>query len=299
MLTKVRLLRPGMPARLVPARSPGVGCAHGDRRQAGAADRGDRRDRPRDRRARSPSAAPPSSSARARGRSSRRSPPSLPGGGHSVVVSDLAEPGAAERLAAEATAAGADRPPRRQRRPARLRPALRLQRRRGRPRGPRQPRVADDPRPRAAAGDGRAPRRPPALRLLARRQGRLAARLRLQRDEVRPPRLRSRAARGPRRRRLPASASRSCCPGSSATPACSPTPAPRSRPASARRRPRRSPPASSRRSSRTRPRSRSRRSSSARSPASPTSSPAIAARAQRGGGTKVAEHVARGQTDKR
>ncbi len=31
---------------------------------------------------------------------------SLPGGGHSVVVSDLAEPGAAERLAAEASAAG-------------------------------------------------------------------------------------------------------------------------------------------------------------------------------------------------
>ena len=30
---------------------------------------------------------------------------SLPGGGHSVVVSDLAEPGAAERLAADATAA--------------------------------------------------------------------------------------------------------------------------------------------------------------------------------------------------
>ena len=31
---------------------------------------------------------------------------SLPGGGHSVVVSDLAEPGAAERLAADASAAG-------------------------------------------------------------------------------------------------------------------------------------------------------------------------------------------------
>jgi short-subunit dehydrogenase len=31
---------------------------------------------------------------------------SLPGGGHSVLVADLAEPGAAERLAAEATAAG-------------------------------------------------------------------------------------------------------------------------------------------------------------------------------------------------
>ena len=31
---------------------------------------------------------------------------SLPGGGHSVVVSDLAEPGAAERLAADATASG-------------------------------------------------------------------------------------------------------------------------------------------------------------------------------------------------
>lgn len=31
---------------------------------------------------------------------------SLPGGGHSVVVSDLAEPGAAERLAADATADG-------------------------------------------------------------------------------------------------------------------------------------------------------------------------------------------------
>ena len=158
--------------------------------------------------------------------------PRCPGGGHSVVVSDLAEPGAAESARRRGERRRDDRPARRQRRRCRA-PAGSTsfsteevaRARQG------QPRVADPARAGAAAGDERARLRPPRLRLLARRQGRLAARLDLQRDQVRPARLRAGAARGPRRdvrrRRLgrPARAS-------SATPACSPTPERSSRRAS-------------------------------------------------------------------
>ena len=77
--------------------------------------------------------------------------------------------------------------------------------------------------------------RPPRLRLLALGQGRQPPHLDLQRDQVRPARLRPRPAHRPRARR--GSASRSSHPASSAKPGCSPTPAPRRRRAWGPRRP--------------------------------------------------------------
>ena len=126
---------------------------------------------------------------------------------------------------------GEDRRPRRQRRPAGFRLDRGLQPGGDQPRGPRQPRGTDDPRPSAHGPDDRARRGPSRLRLLARRQGRFPARVSVQRDQVRPSRLRHRPPRGPRgeedrRQRLGRHAR-----ASSATPACSPTPARRHPPA--------------------------------------------------------------------
>ena len=119
--------------------------------------------------------------------------PDLPGGGHSVVVSDLAEAGR-RRAAADRGERPAGRSTCSSPTPAcpGSGPARGLQRRRGRPRGPGQPRGADDllarallpamSRARAATSSSspRSPARPPPPRLD------------LQRDQVRPPRLRAR-----------------------------------------------------------------------------------------------------------
>ena len=88
--------------------------------------------------------------------------------------------------------------------PAGLRPADVVQRRGDRPRAGRQPARADGARARARRAHGRARQRPHRLHVLAGGQGRHAAQLGLQRDEVRPARLRAEPARGPapqRRRR--------------------------------------------------------------------------------------------------
>ena len=264
-----------------------------------SADRSDWRHRPRDRQSPSPPRAPRWSSARARGRSSTRSRPRFPAAGHSVIVSDLAEAGrrrGARRRRPWRTGRSTCSSPT----PACPAPAASTS---SAPRTSPGRCGSTSSRPillaRAlAAGDARARLRPPRLRLLAGRQGRLPARLDLQRDQVRPARLLAGPARGLRRRRRRRRLGR---------------PAglhprrrhvrrlrqPSSRPASAPRPRRRSPPVSPRRSSATRPRSRSRPPQQRALVGFAHIFPGFAARAQRGAGTKIAEELARGQTDKR
>ena len=122
----------------------------------------------------------------------------LPGDGHRVLPADLAEPGAAEALAAEA---GARRRARRQRRAAGGRLARRLQPGGGHPRPAGQPRGSDADRPRALPGHGRSRLGPPRLCLLAVRQGGQPAFIDLQRDQVRPAGVRPRPADRPRAQR--------------------------------------------------------------------------------------------------
>ena len=122
----------------------------------------------------------------------------LPGDGHRVLPADLAEPGAAEKLAAEAgdvdvlvanaglPGAGPARPTSAPRRST-ARCGSTSRRRCCWP-------ARSDP---AMVERGS---RPPRLRLLALRQGGEPALLHLQRDQVRPARLRPRPARRPRRR---------------------------------------------------------------------------------------------------
>ena len=203
----------------------------------------------------------------------------LPGDGHTVLPADLAEPGAAEQLAA---AAGARRRPRRQRRPAGLRPARRLQ------------------PPRRCSGALRVNLEAPMLLaralypgMLERGSGHLVfvaslsgkaaspALFDLQRDQVRPARLRPglRADLAPR-----GSASRWSRPGFIRDAGMFADPAPSRRPGSAPPPPSRSPPASSRRSSATRSRSPSRRSSSASLAHLGLTSPASRSGSQSGSG---------------
>ena len=92
-----------------------------------------------------------------------------------------------------------------------------------RPRARGQPAGADGDGAPAGRADGRARLRAHRVRVLAVGQGRERRRLGLRGHEVRPARLRPRAARGPARQR--ASACRSSSRASSATAACSTTPA--------------------------------------------------------------------------
>ena len=152
----------------------------------------------------------------------RRWPPSCPASGHRVLPADLAEPGAAERLAAEA---GRDRrsssPTPGCPAPARL---DELQRRGGQARPAGQPRGADAARPRPLPGDARARLGPPRLRRLALRQGGQPP---LLRSTTRPSSAcaASPSACAPTSTRT-GSASRIVSRASSAKPGCSPTPAP-------------------------------------------------------------------------
>ena len=125
-----------------------------------------------------------------------------------------------------------------------------------------QPRGADAARPRAAPGMQEPGRGPPGLRRLALGQGREPPRVDLQRDQVRPARLRPRPARRPRA--ATGSGSRSSPRASSATPGCSPTRAPSRRRGSGPRRRSRSARRWCGRSSATGPRSPSRRCASGR-----------------------------------
>ena len=118
----------------------------------------------------------------------------LPGGGHAVVVSDLAEAGAAEELATAASSGG---------------PIDLLVANAGLPGSGRLEDLSANEVARAIRVNLESPillaralapamsergSRPARLRLLARRQGRLPSRLDLQRDQVRPARLRARAS---------------------------------------------------------------------------------------------------------
>ncbi len=108
---------------------------------------------------------------------------------------DRRRPGRAGRGAAAGPGGRGARHPRRQRRAARLGPAGLLLRHRDRPRAGRQPAGADRAGARARARDGLEGSRPPRVHVLPGRQGGHPGNRPLQRDQVRPARLRLRAAR--------------------------------------------------------------------------------------------------------
>ena len=223
----------------------------------------------------------------------------LPGGEHSVIVSDLAEPGAAERLAAEATAgAGIDL----------------LVANAGLPGSGRLSDFSAAEVARAVRVNLEAPMTLAhdllpamverhgghlALRLVARRQGGIPPCLRLQRDQVRPPRVRPRRSARTSPATAPASASRSCFRASSAAPACSPSRARGCRPGVGTSTPEEVAAGVV----------KAIEQNKAEVAVAPVQQrllvgfahvfPGLAARAQRGSGTKVAEQLARGQADKR
>ena len=167
--------------------------------------------------------------------------------GGRAIAADLVEPDAPARLLAEAgdvdvLVANAALPGERR--------ARQLHPRADRPRARGQPARADPARAAADRAAGGAPRRAPRVRRLAVGQVGRAALVAVLGDEVRA-RAASRSRCG---RTSPSTASgcRWCARASSATRACSPTPAPGSRPASGRARPRTSPPPSCGRSRRDR-----------------------------------------------